>query len=573
MYSEQKDFLEARYGEQANKYRPTKSLTEFDLPELIRIEPIHTCNLRCVMCHVSYEKLTNAKIDVSLLAKRLKGLEGKWVDIGATHEPTAHPSFSDLVLSLSDLDMKVNMTTNGTLLTPNLVKTIADCNFEMVTISFDGCRKETYESIRRNANYEQTISRILDFKNTVKNDVFFMVNNTVMKRNMNEVVESVDFWETMDFNALFFIAMVVRDSNEILANESLAKQMDAYYKLLNDAARRVIEKNYKISIGSAAFNQPSSLKESYPNSFIDGYVKSSNIQSRSPFQPIDYFQNGDYPGMHVGCRSPFKAVSINYHGDVYLCQNLFKIGNIYEQDLVDIWYGEEAKRVRRVLLGDSTVCLKCEYYLFCINSKNVDYSEATNFFNIPDVQYRHPKLIEELEGYNIVAWAGDYYGIPQSLGSLDIRLSNLTELKGVFQEKSIEELKFTIQNSLSLSLKSDNSTNSILKSQIGLDLLDAVYPYPTLIEDFGKYNLVAWKGFYYGLPKSLGNVDLNSDDILKLRGVFIDISLERIKMIVQNHIELQMEVEELQSTITVIKDSKFWKIRQALSKLKQLVGL
>lgn len=569
MRSEQKDFLEDWYGEQAHQYRPTTSLTDFDLPELIRIEPIHTCNLRCVMCHVSYEKLTNAKVDVPLLAKQLKGLEGKWVDIGSTHEPTAHPNFSDLVLSLSELGMRIDMTTNGTLLTPNLVKKIADCNFEMVTISFDGCRKETYEAIRRNANYEETVSRILDFKSSVKRRTNFAVNNTVMKQNMNEIVESVQFWENNEFNFLFFIMMVVRDMNEILVNESLENQMDVVYKHFYDAARLVIEQNYKISIGSAAFNEPSDLKKSYPNNFIDSYVKSNNLQSRLQFQPIDYFQNGDYPGMNVSCRSPFKAVRIDYHGDVYLCQNMFKIGNIYEHNLVDIWYGEEAKRVRKILLKSPKVCHSCEYYLFCINAKNVDYSEKDNFFNVPTIQYRNPALIEEFGDYNIVGWLGDYYGFPQKLGSFDIRLSNLSELPGVLVEKSIEELKNAIQSFISSNLESDD----LPKNEVELKSLNIDDSEPILIEDFGKYNLVVWRGNYYGIPKELGSIDLSSQDISNLKGIFIDISIERIKMIVQNHLELMMEVEKLQSTITTIKNSKFWKIRQGLSKVKQIIGL
>jgi len=37
------------YAEQADRYGFNTPLTEFDLPELIRIEPIHTCNLRCIM--------------------------------------------------------------------------------------------------------------------------------------------------------------------------------------------------------------------------------------------------------------------------------------------------------------------------------------------------------------------------------------------------------------------------------------------------------------------------------------------------------------------------------------------
>jgi len=124
---------------------------------------------------VSYENLTYQKIDIELLTKHLKGLEGRWSIVGSTHEPTAHPNFDDLVLALSDLGMHIELTTNGTLLNKSLVERIAKCNFEKVNISFDGIRKNTYESIRRNANYERAIESILNFKNSVINqDAYFM---------------------------------------------------------------------------------------------------------------------------------------------------------------------------------------------------------------------------------------------------------------------------------------------------------------------------------------------------------------------------------------------------------------
>src|SRR5262245_47569477 len=66
-------------------------LERLELPELVQIEPIHTCNLRCVMCHVSYEKLSHRRLDVPLLLERLRGLEGRWIDLGGMYEPAAHP--------------------------------------------------------------------------------------------------------------------------------------------------------------------------------------------------------------------------------------------------------------------------------------------------------------------------------------------------------------------------------------------------------------------------------------------------------------------------------------------------
>src|SRR6185436_6009635 len=92
-----------------------RPLTELGPPEMIEIEPIHTCNLRCVMCHVSYETLSHARLDVEVLLRHLRGLEGCYAAVGATHEPAAHPQFGRLIRGLHERGMRIQFTTNGTL--------------------------------------------------------------------------------------------------------------------------------------------------------------------------------------------------------------------------------------------------------------------------------------------------------------------------------------------------------------------------------------------------------------------------------------------------------------------------
>jgi len=242
----------------------TVPLTAFDLPEIIEIEPTHTCNLRCIMCHVSYEKLSHTMISPDFV-KKLKCLKDKWVVVGSNYEPAAHPQFTELILGLSDLGMKIELTTNGTLFRKATTDKLAGCNFKNVTFSFDGIRKETYESIRRNANYDQALERILYFKNSVSNkETYFTVNNTLMKRNIDEIVESVDFWEKNGFNHMGLIIMVLRDTNAALVNESLEPVMDSVYSRLEKAARLVIENKYKITLSSPFFAKMASLKKQYP---------------------------------------------------------------------------------------------------------------------------------------------------------------------------------------------------------------------------------------------------------------------------------------------------------------------
>lgn len=519
-------------------YSPTP-LTEFGLPEVIEIEPIYTCNLRCIMCHVSYENPTKELIDVNFVQK-LKGLKGKWAKLGSLYEPVAHPRFAEIVQGLSEIGMRIDLVTNGTLFTPSLISEIADCNFQNVTVSFDGIRKETYEKIRRRGNFEQSIERIRAFKDAIKSrnpKAFFMINYTMMRSNIEEIVEAVDFWEKNGFDHIGFIAMTLRDQNELLLNENIAPIMDRVEELLDVAALRVIDGHYRISLTSP-FYRASSLREKYPNSFkllSDGLVISDNPKARTPCSPGPHFQNGSFPEMQVACRSPFKFVRISYQGNVNLCYK-FKIGKIYDNDLLALWYGAEAEKVRNLVRSTTAICNKCEYFLYCIQANDINYENSDNLISRNKIEF-----ITEIGPFNILRWMGSYYSVPQWVEVS----APLTELPahGIFDGASIEEIKshiasiapphhvetigmfdviewlgayFGIPHRITpVDLKVRYPIPGVvMRRSLGeLHQLLSFAPEPLLVDALSGFNIVMWQDRYFVLPQNAGAIDVCTDDI------------------------------------------------------------
>ena len=67
------------------------------LPELLEIEVTNTCNLRCRMCHVSFEpSLPTQLFDIELVEK-LRCLQGCYTVLGSGFEPMLHQDFPSLV--------------------------------------------------------------------------------------------------------------------------------------------------------------------------------------------------------------------------------------------------------------------------------------------------------------------------------------------------------------------------------------------------------------------------------------------------------------------------------------------
>ncbi len=406
--------------------RTNTAMDEFSLPEVIELEPMEKCNLRCFMCPQSYDEVNigKSRIDV-LFLKNMRGLEGKLVTMGANNEPTTHPQFAEICQGLTDLGMTIDLTTNGTMFTDGLIERLKDCRFSNLIFSVDGMSKETFEYVRTNANWERTMERILNFRNTIvaaDPTVFSMVQFILMRSTLPEVEAALDFWAEQGFDHIGYLGMVVGRKTELLERESISDILPETHAALRRAAERLIKERYRITMSASFVPEYGELLTRYPINFVGNNVRSDKEGSRLPFNARVFFQNGPYPGMDVDCRSPFKYVRIYYDGTVRLCGQ-FVIGDIYEKPFVDIWYGEEAEKVRSRLMEGPDICYQCDYYRHCLcaGSNEADVEESRYFGEALLDDYK-PIEIHNETNFSIISWRGKYYGVPRVFESFDVRL-------------------------------------------------------------------------------------------------------------------------------------------------------
>lgn len=355
--------------------------TSINLPLMIEIEPTHSCNLRCFMCHVPHQHLTNEWINVARLLQILEVFRGQgtWVSVGAAYEPVIHPEFVRLIHGLSDLGMNIEITTNGTLLHRHITDQLAGATIKQVYFSFDGIRKETYENIRINATFEKTVSNLLYFRERFSQTGCY-INYVITKSNISEICEAVKFWESHNFDIVGYINMVQRGDYPRVKNESVVGCQDAIREQFEKAADLIILNNFHISIGSSVITHMDALKKKYPDNIDGNMIRSNRSDVVTVFNPRS-LQSGPYPGMPVDCRSPFTFARFMYNGNVILCNDKFPIGNIYQNDFQGIWSGEYATEIRAKIMSDSSICNHCDYYRFCLNASQIDNSKEENFYS------------------------------------------------------------------------------------------------------------------------------------------------------------------------------------------------
>ena len=168
----------------------------------IFLDPVLACNYRCKMCYFSDEekRKTYRGIlgyeDIETIAGRLFHRALK-LQIGCGAEPTL---YKDLVKVIS-LGKKYNVpyisiTSNGALLTRELLTEAIEAGLDELTLSAHGVTRETYEYLMANGKFDRFQELLADIAEIKKKYPAFKlrINYTINNRNLNELSR---IWEVI----------------------------------------------------------------------------------------------------------------------------------------------------------------------------------------------------------------------------------------------------------------------------------------------------------------------------------------------------------------------------------------
>ena len=168
--------------------------------QMLQIETSLHCNLECVMCpwidiHADYKLLTPetfATIQPYLSM-------AKEVDLTGGGEPLANPYLLEIVRAAKGAGCEVGFSTNGTLLTQDVVANLVHLGLDWISFSFDAATEETYHKIRKGSNFDAVIHNIKtlrDYKiqmdSSVPKMMMVFVMMTGVQENYYELPEYID---------------------------------------------------------------------------------------------------------------------------------------------------------------------------------------------------------------------------------------------------------------------------------------------------------------------------------------------------------------------------------------------
>jgi MoaA/NifB/PqqE/SkfB family radical SAM enzyme len=287
----------------------------------IFLELTNFCNFQCAFCPI--EKSTRKKgamsyeFAVRMIDKIVSehfSVDLRYIQLHLLGEPMLHPRIFDIIQYCEDKSITVYLMTNGSLLTPNNLKTIWDSNLTHLGISYMTPTEETFfcrGSI--NTNFE-------DYKNIVFNAIEDKIlNNAKTAIHLllfNTKTEDKDYISVISKN----------ESAKIILEELLAFS-------------EKLKQKYHINFEHYYFSGKDEI-----NNLLDGAEEMIEILPGISIVFKKICQWGNF--RHI----PLDQLVIYWNGDTSLTcldyDNCLDTGNLTEMSIRDIWYSEKAIEIR-----------------------------------------------------------------------------------------------------------------------------------------------------------------------------------------------------------------------------------
>jgi MoaA/NifB/PqqE/SkfB family radical SAM enzyme len=284
-------------------------------PIYMEVSPSGACNHRCSYCGLDFMGYKPNFLKANILKERLSELGElglKSIMYAGEGEPFLHPEMVSIIEHTKESGIDVALTTNGVLLRKEIVERVL-INTEWIKVSINGGTRETYAKIHQ--------SKPDDFDKVVDNLSF-----------------AAEVKKDNDYKCVLGMQLVLLPENhhEVVSLAKLAREIGMDYLVVKPYSQHPQSKTNKYStIKYSDFDYLSEGLEKI-NSDNFGVVFRSNAMKKwdnnhrnyEHCLALPFWSYIDAGGNVWGCS-------------VYLGDDRFKYGNIYEKTFKDIWEGEE----------------------------------------------------------------------------------------------------------------------------------------------------------------------------------------------------------------------------------------
>jgi radical SAM protein with 4Fe4S-binding SPASM domain len=339
-------------------------------PLKLEMDIVNQCNLRCIMCHFSSDEYsTRPKREIALedfarVADQLFPLCSN-VSLSISTEPLLHRKLDDLLRIAAQYKIPfLYMHTNGILLHERVIKRVVG-HVHQLSISVDGATKETYEHIRKGANFDRLIANIKAL-NQAKEEMqsqtpHLCFNVVLMRSNISELPALVHMAHDLGIEGIGTVHMVplaiaAVDPKE----ESLQWDKELCNRLLDEA--QAVADSYKMHITLP--DRFDLAAEPVGDPLGEPEIQHPLSEPGTQHRDLRFLPPRPKTGAEPSCFFPWHFVGLDSDGNLMPCgwwYNQPPMGNILTEDFEAIWNNERYRELRSEHLhgGLRRVCQTC----------------------------------------------------------------------------------------------------------------------------------------------------------------------------------------------------------------------
>lgn len=307
------------------------------------------CNLRCRFCSFGRMdptgELTAAELES--VVEQLAGLDCREVHFSGG-EPTLLPELPALVRRAAELGIRPTLTTNATLLTPELCEALVAAGLRGVSVSLDGPQPELHDGLRGvKGAFKATLRGIKHLQRARKHlraKLPLRLNMVLTRHNYHAYPEILQLAAELGAVNVKPIPVDERGSNE--------------HRLLHWQLRE-----YNQQVAPAALELRTRLGFSTDTELVYPFGVTDEDLARSG----DLHYALGYYERHL-CLAPWLTALVTWNGDVLVCcmarNKVAPLGNVRETPLSDVYRSEEYERLRGSFRRKRfPICRRCDDYL------------------------------------------------------------------------------------------------------------------------------------------------------------------------------------------------------------------
>lgn len=291
-------------------------------PTSIIFDLTPNCVLRCRQCdiwrnqpekHLSYE-------EAKKIIDKLHSWLGNFYLFFTGGEPLMNKDLPKIIGYAHSKGIISHINSNASLINKTVAKELTDNHLYAISISFDGARAKTHDYLRGvPGTFDKAINAIKYLQESSHLPKIY-VNTVIMKNNLNELEKLIKLAENNKTNGITFQCLLpnlgAHSTQTALLNNPLWPEKIKVAKIL----KKIIKE-----------------KGAHP------ILLSSDQDLKAT---IEYYKNPNTINNKV-CAAGINNFIINHHGDVFLCFQFPKIGNIIEDKPRKIWWNKNAQLQRQ----------------------------------------------------------------------------------------------------------------------------------------------------------------------------------------------------------------------------------